>query len=146
LLQCTSSISSKEAIKTVSQIATEIAEKHGTNSAVILSKAKNYLLENAEISSTFSPTELGQDIFADSEEMQKEFELQISEAQLPPDVKVEKAFAIRTGKNHKIKTDTGIEITFPAEYFENHDFIEFINNPDGTLSIELKNIGKILNK
>lgn len=146
LLQCTSSVSSKEVIKTVSQIATEIAEKHGANSAVILSKAKNYLLENAEISSTFSPTELGQDIFADSDEMQKEFELQISKAQLPPDVKIEKTLAIRTGKNHKIKTDTGIEITFPAEYFENHDFIEFINNPDGTLSIELKNIGKILNK
>lgn len=146
LLQCTSSVSSKEAIRTVSQIATEIAEKHGANSAIILSKAKNYLLENAEISSTFSPMELGQDIFADSEEMQKEFELQISKAQLPSDVKIEKTLAIRTGKNHKIKTDTGIEITFPAEYFENHDFIEFINNPDGTLSIELKNIGKILNK
>ncbi|MEG1564556.1 MAG: nucleoid-associated protein [Bacteroides sp.] len=146
LLQCTSSISSKEAIKTINQIATEIAEKHGVNSAMVLSKAKNYLLENAEISSSFSPTELGQDVFAASEEMQKDFEVQISKAQLPPDVRVEKTFAIRTGKNHKIKTDTGIEIIFPAEYFESHDFIEFINNSDGTLSIELKNIGKIINK
>ena len=36
LLQCTSTISGKEAIKTVSQIAAEVAEKHGANSAVIL--------------------------------------------------------------------------------------------------------------
>ena len=62
------------------------------------------------------------------------------------DVKVEKNLAVKTAKNHKIKTDTGIEITFPTEYFENHDFIEFINNPNGTISIEVKNIGRILNK
>ena len=146
LLQCTSTISGKEAIKTVSQIATEVAEKHGANSAVIISKAKNYLLENAETSSSFSPKKLGQDVFAGSQAMQQEFESQIKEAQLPQDVKVEKTLAIKTAKNHKIKTDTGIEITFPAEYFENHDFIEFINNPDGTISIEVKNIGRILNK
>ena len=146
LLQCTSTISGKEAIKTVSQIAAEVAEKHGANSAVILSKAKNYLLENAETSTSFSPTELGQEVFAGSQVMQQEFESQIIEAQLPRDVKVEKTLAIKTAKNHKIKTDTGIEITFPAEYFENHDFIEFINNPDGTISIEVKNIGRILNK
>ena len=146
LLQCTSTISGKEAIKTVSQIAAEVAEKHGVNSAVILSKAKNYLLENAETSSSFSPTELGQDVFAGSQVMQQEFESQIIQAQLPQDVKVEKHLAIKTAKNHKIKTDTGIEITFPAEYFENHDFIEFINNPNGTISIQVKNIGRILNK
>lgn len=146
LLQCTSTISGKEAIKAVSQIAEEIAEKHGANSAVILSKAKNYLLENAETSSSFSPTELGQEVFAGSQLMQQEFESQIIEAQLPQNVKVERTLAIKTAKNHKIKTDTGIEITFPAEYFENHDFIEFINNPDGTISIQVKNIGKILNR
>ena len=146
LLQCTSTISGKEAIKTVSQIAAEVAEKHGANSAVILSKAKNYLLENAETSASFSPTELGQEVFAGSQLMQQEFESQIIETQLPRDVKVGKNLAVKTAKNHKIKTDTGIEITFPAEYFENHDFIEFINNPDGTISIEVKNIGRILNK
>ena len=146
LLQCTSTSYGKEAIKAVRQIAAEVAEKHGANSAVILSKAKNYLLENAETSTSFSPTELGQEVFAGSQVMQQEFESQIIEAQLPRDVKVEKNLAVKTAKNHKIKTDTGIEITFPAEYFENHDFIEFINNPDGTISIEVKNVGRILNK
>ena len=113
---------------------------------MILSKAKNYLLENAETSTSFSPTELGQEVFAGSQAMQQEFESQIIEAQLPRDVKVEKTLAVKTAKNNKIKTDTGIEITFTAEYFENHDFIEFINNPDGTISIEVKNVGRILNK
>lgn len=146
LLQCTSTISSQETIKTINKITENIAEEHGANSAVLLSKAKTYLLENAEISTTFSPIELGEEIFSGSEDMQNEFVEQVNNAQLPKSIKIEKSLAVRTGKNHKIKTDTGIEITFPAEYFENHDYIEFINNPDGTISIELKNIGKIINK
>ena len=146
LLECSSSISSKEAIKTINQIASKVAENHGVNSAIMISKAKNYLRENAEISSSFSPHELGKDVFADSEIMKSDFERHINEANLPSDIKITKSAAVRTGKNHKIKTDTGIEIIFPVEYFENHEYIEFVNNPDGTISIQLKNIGKIINK
>ncbi|WP_405352536.1 hypothetical protein [Ruminococcus sp.] len=49
-------------------------------------------------------------------------------------------------KSQKIKTDTGIEITVPVEYFEDDRYIEFINNNDGTISIALKNIGKLINR
>ena len=49
-------------------------------------------------------------------------------------------------RNHKIRTDTGIEITFPTEYSHNPDFIEFVSMPNGMISIELKNIGNIENR
>ena len=124
----------------------EVAEGHGVNSAVALSKAKNFLCENAEVSTTLSPTDLCQQIFSDSEEMQDEFLSLVQEEQIPDEIKIEKSFAIKASKSHRIKTDTGIEVIFPAEYFENHEFIEFVNNPNGTISIQLKNIGKIVNK
>ena len=41
---------------------------------------------------------------------------------------------------------TGIDITFPAEYGENPDFIEFVSGPNGLINIELKNIGHIENR
>ena len=78
--------------------------------------------------------------------MQQEFKEQLQDAKLPDNVAIQKEFAQRTGRSHKIKTDTGIEITFPSEYVENTEYIQFINNPDGTISIELKHIGKITNK
>lgn len=146
ILQCNFDVSPKEAVKLVGQITTSIAEEHGINSTVAISKAKNYLVENSEISSSFSPVELGKDVFADSDVLQNEFEQKVSESNLPSEIKLGKSYAVRTAKNHKIKTDTGIEIIFPVDYFENHDYIEFINNPDGTISIELKNIGKIINR
>lgn len=146
LLQCTSVISSKEAVKVVSKIAEKVAEEHGASTVEALSKAKTYLVENAETADSFSPQDLGSDVFGDSTVLQREFEEQVKEAKLPEAVAIEKEYAQKAGRSHKIKTDTGIEITFPSEYIENTDFIQFINNPDGTLSIELKNIGKIVNK
>lgn len=146
LLQCTSVISAKDAVKLVSKIAAEVAEEHGSSTVEALSKAKNYLVENAETAEAFSPQELGTEVFAGSQAMQHEFAARLEEAKMPADVPIAKAFAERAGRNHKIKTDTGIEIIFPSEYIENTDFIQFINNPDGTISIELKNIGKIINK
>ena len=49
-------------------------------------------------------------------------------------------------RNHKIRTDTGIEITFPAEMLRNTEYVEFVNEPNGLISIELKNIGSIENR
>lgn len=146
IFQCTATISGRDAVKLVSKIAAKVAEDHGASTVEALSKAKNYLAENAETEETFSPKELGVAAFASSPQLQEEFKAQLAEAKLPEHIEIQKEFAQRTGRQHKIKTDTGIEITFPSEYVENTDYIQFINNPDGTISIELKNIGKIINK
>ena len=146
LLQCTAQISGRDAVKMVHKITANIAENYGGDSVEALSKAKKYLAENAETEESFSPKELGKTVFGDNPVMEKQFDEQIAQAGLPDSVGVQKEFAQRTGRTHKIKTDTGIEIIFPSEYVENSDFIQFINNPDGTISIELKNIAKIENK
>ena len=49
-------------------------------------------------------------------------------------------------RNHKIVTDTGIVLTFPAEYSHNTELIEFKSAPNGLIQIELKNIGSIENR
>lgn len=146
ILQCTAAISGREAVKLVSKIAMKVAEDHGASTVEALSKAKNYLAENAETEDTFSPEALGVAAFASSPQLQEVFKEELAEAKLPEHVEIQKDFAQRTGRQHKIKTDTGIEITFPSEYVENTEYIQFINNPDGTISIELKHIGKIINK
>ena len=48
--------------------------------------------------------------------------------------------------SQKLKTDTGIELKFPTHLFKDPDFIEILNEPDGTFSIVLKNISQIINK
>ena len=67
-------------------------------------------------------------------------------ASLPKATPVERDYAVRTNKSHKIKTDTGIEITVPSDFFNNPDYIEFVSNDNGTISINIKNVGKIINR
>lgn len=146
LLQCETGVSAKEAIDEVTRIVEEVAEEYGANSAVALSRAKSYLVEKVEENESFSPEEIGQAAFEDEPALVERYVAEAAEAALPAEVSVEPAVAERRGRNHRIRTDTGIEITFPSEYCDNRDYIEFVNNPNGLISIELKNIGKITNR
>ena len=77
-------------------------------------------------------------MFSDSEVLQQELQKGLEEAKLPEQVPVDKNYALRMSKSMKIKTDTGIEIIVPAECLENNDYIEFVSNPDGKISISKK--------
>ena len=78
--------------------------------------------------------------------MKERFLEKAAEKTLPPEVDLPRAAVAASMKKQKIKTDTGIEITFPAEYFRNQEFIEFVNHSDGTITIEIKQISKITNR
>lgn len=146
LLDCTKSISSKDALKVVKAAISEVSEKGGKNSSAVIAKAKVYLADNAEVSTKVDTEEMSYAIFSGNEELMQEFQQEIKDKGVPTVINVRQDYALREGKKHKIKTDTGIEITVPAEYFNNRDYIEFKNSIDGTISIAIKNIGKIINK
>ncbi len=145
LLQCSMEASGKELFDTVARIVEDVAEEFGANSAVAVSKAKAYVSETAEASEELAPWDMGGEVF-DDEPLQKRFEEALAEEALPERVAMGKAVAKRVARNHKIRTDTGIEITFPAEYSQSPEFIEFSSEPNGLISIELKNIGRIENR
>ena len=124
LLQCSMEASSREVLEAVTTVVEEVAE------------------ESDEVDAR----ELGREVFADQPRVAERFDRAVEEGALPERVVVEKAVAKRVTKSHKIRTDTGIELTFPAEYGENSDFIEFFSTPDGRIEIALKNIGAIENR
>lgn len=146
LLQCTKQASSKEVLRTVTAVVEEVAQEFGANTAKAIAKAKSYVAENADDTGAIDASDLGREVFEDEPVCQERFARAVEEGDVPQQVVVEKAVAKRVAKSHKIRTDTGIELTFPAEYGENPDFIEFFNTPDGRIEIALKNIGSIENR
>ncbi|MDO4590874.1 MAG: nucleoid-associated protein [Slackia sp.] len=145
LLQCSVEASGKDVIETVARIVEEVAEEYGANAAIAVSKAKAHVVEAADEDAYLAPWDMASDVFED-EPLRRRFEEAVAEECLPERVPVEKKVAQRVAKSHKIRTDTGIEITFPAEYGATSEYIEFFNAPDGTIQIELKNIGSIENR
>ena len=81
------------------------------------------------------------------EALKQESVVEIQKAGLSEnDIRISEKLIEKKFRTHRIKTDKGIEINIPLEYTDKLDMIEFINNPDGTISIMIKNVGKIVNR
>ncbi len=150
LLTCSHGASSKEVIDAVSEVIQEIAVEKGINPTLAVSKAKAYVTESAEEDQVFDPVDVGRAVFEDEPQYAEVYEERIEKKKqvepIPEQVAIKKSQATRMTRNQKIKTDTGIEIVFPTEYAKDTDYIEFVTNPDGTLSIQVKNVTSIENK
>lgn len=145
LFACRGEKSQKEAIQTINTIITEVSTFHGSNTTEALNKAKVYMLEQAE-AEKIEPEVLAERVFEGSKVMQEEFKQKAQAEKLPESLRVEKTFTERVSKMQKIRTDTGIEISIPAVLLSDPEIIEFINNEDGTISIEIKNIEQLVNR
>ena len=147
LLQCETGVSGKEAIDTVTRVVEEVAEEHGTNTAVALAKVKAAVAEKVEDDEELPPWDIVDEVFEDEPVIKDSVRAALTEEKMPERVPVERKQVERAAvRNHKIRTDTGIEISFPAEMGSNSDYIEFVNEPNGLISIELKKISSIENR
>lgn len=147
LLQCETGVSGKEAIDAVTRVVEQVAEGHGANTAVALAKAKAAVAEAVEEDEELPPWDIVDEAFEDEPVMRDAIKASLQEEHLPERVPVERAQVERAAvRNHKIRTDTGIEISFPAEMVDNPDYIEFVNEPNGLISISLRNIGSFENR
>ncbi|MDO4501663.1 MAG: nucleoid-associated protein [Coriobacteriia bacterium] len=151
LLQCSMEASSKETLTAVTEIVEAVAEEYGANTAVAMSKAKAYAAESVEEYDYEDRVEvdieqLAEEVFEDQPELKKRFVEAVHEQELPERVPLEREAVKKVTRNHRIVTDTGIQITFPAEYSKSPEFITFTNEADGSISISLKNISHIENR
>ncbi|MFQ7235944.1 MAG: nucleoid-associated protein, partial [Enterococcus hulanensis] len=46
----------------------------------------------------------------------------------------------------KLKLSNGIELIVPLDVYRNPELIEFTNNPDGTISVTIKNVDEVINR
>lgn len=155
LLQCSVEASSKETFAAVAEVVQAVAEEYGANAAVAVSRAKAYVAADSGDAADGEPlpweedvdlAELAADAFEGNDALRDRF-VEVAQAyELPERVTLEREAVRRVASKHKIRTDTGIEITFPAEYSRNPEYLSFTSEADGTYSIQLKNIGHIENR
>lgn len=146
LLECVFDISPRESINAVSKIAKKVTDDNGGDSVETISKLKQYVTENAVEEEYIEPKKIAEAVFDGRPVMRDEFMEKISEATVPEKVEVSPYITKKMSSNVKLKTDIGVELSFPAEYYRDNEHIEIINNEDGTLSIKINNIGEIINK
>ncbi|MBR4695758.1 MAG: nucleoid-associated protein [Selenomonadaceae bacterium] len=146
LLECSQAPSQKEAMKNITKAATKIASAYGQDEVAAAAAAKSYIAEQMEHSDTLDMQGAGKQIFRDNPSMQADYEAELQEAGCSEPVHMDKEATLKKVGRHKLKTDTGIELTIPTDYFDNTEYVEFNNDGNGTLSITLKHISNIVNR
>ena len=146
LLECSLTPSPKEAIKSLSKTVKKVAEAYGQNEASMSAAVKNYVAETMQSADELDMLAVGKEVFKDNPSMQADFEAAIQEDGFEKPVKMDQESTLKKMCKHKLKTDTGIELTIPTDYMDNIEYVEFNNNEDGTLSITLKHISNIVSR
>lgn len=137
LLCCTPAPSPRKVVDTVVRIAGDIAEQYGEPAALVMADAKDYVTHRAQQDSAITPQELGEQVFADKPELASRFAAAVQEEALPEEVHLRASAANRLAKSHRIRTDTGIDITFPSAYASDQHYIEFAQDREGGIQITI---------
>lgn len=146
LLGCSAQASTREVVQAIGRIVEEVADGHGMSSAQAVAQAKRVVTSSAERDAPLLPSEVGRQVFTERPELAERYEQTVRDEQLPEEVPMHRSAANRLAKSHRIRTDTGIEISFPSEYAADDTYIEFMADAQGRVSILIKNVGSIENR
>jgi hypothetical protein len=146
-LNCSADLSDNQKLKIIDKVTKKINKKYYDEDFDKVAKLKNVVSQSIEDSNEIHVEKIAQEMFDTNLAVREEYIQEIQKAGLTEEaIQIPEKIAEKKFKTHKIKTDTGIEINFPLSYYDNSDMIEFSNNPDGSISIIIKNISKITSK
>lgn len=146
-LNCHFDLSAREKARLIDKTAQKVAKKYCGDPVAPLARLRKAVTEEMDGEGAVNLERVAQAVFYDDPSAKREYLEEIRSAGLEqPEVKLTEKITNKKFRNHKIQTDTGVEIEFPADYFNDRDKLEFVNNLDGTISIVIKNVGKITNK
>lgn len=147
-LDCHAPLSQKSRMDIVTKAVEQVNRKYyGEDDTERKMEVKSAIYRELEENGSLSVAHVKETVFADSPQMQEELEQKLEKYNLADAVVEPKAErTVKKFQKQHLTTDTGIEISIPMEEYANPDRVEFLTNPDGTVSVLIKNIGRLMSK
>jgi len=142
-LKCKTDLSNKESINILRTAAQEVVHKYYQDAYKKSSLVNKVIYDSLEEEGMISIDRVADTVFADDENVKTEYLKKIQDAGVNNSLKFNGNTPEKNFRRYKIKTDNGIELSIPMQIYQNKNVIEFINNPDGTVSIIIKQINSI---
>jgi hypothetical protein len=143
-LNCTTQMSDKEKVNLFKRATKSFNKKFCGDDITKTADLKKAVVESIEQNNTIDIVDVAENVFKRNPDLKNNYIEHIEKAGLKDmTIEVSEKLSEKIFKNHKIKTDIGIELNLPVDYFSDRDKIEFLNNLDGTISIIIKNITSI---
>lgn len=149
-LGCTTRLSQKAKLSIVEKAVDTVQKEYFDEAEQFEErmKAKSVIHEEIATQGRVSIPEAVDKIFEGKPDLKEKFKGKIEKYNIDEAEPIEpknEATTRKFGKQH-LTTDTGIEIKIPMEQYNSTESIEFITNDDGTISVLIKNIGRITSK
>ena len=142
-LKCSSHLSHKSKLSIVTR-AVESVQREGYDESERYAKqmeAKSIIQEEIEEKGGFTVEEIADKIFEEKPELKVAFQDKMEKYDMvKEEIQPQSENTVRKYQSQHLYTDTGIEIKIPMEQYKNPRSVEFITNPDGTVSVLIKNI------
>lgn len=140
-------LSDKEKVDIINKTSKKMINDFYDGDVKKMADVKKAITESIEESNNIDIEHIKKKTFNDNLELQQIYseELEakgVSEKHIPINENVIK----KIPKMQRLVTEDGIELKIPISYLSTEEKVEFINNPDGTISILLKNIRDIQDK
>lgn len=143
-LHCHAAMSSKTKLDIVVNAVKQVNNKHYSEEPVKQLEAKRIIKEEMEETGSVSVEKVSDKLYGDVPQIKEEFDKKMEKYHMETaEVTPQSERTTKKFEKQYLKTDTGIEINIPMEQYQDADQVEFITNPDGTISVLIKNINKI---
>lgn len=141
-LQASTALSIKESIKVIRDVAKDMTKEYYDEDFEKVSQIKEAIYDNLD-SGVIEIDNVANSMFRNNPDIKREYVERLEEAGVDKSIDLEGKRPEKRLTVHKIKTDSGIQLDVPVDIYRDKNIIEFINNPDGTISIIIKNISQI---
>ena len=141
ILCCTENKSPRQKTTKLLSVAEKVAELYYSGEDEMGAHISSTMYEELQKGQSLSVENLGQRFFSQNPAAQEEFFERLSVADISRDDRLSLSEKFqRKFQKQAIRTSSGVEIKIPTQVYSNVDEVEFINNPDGTVSLLIKNI------
>ena len=146
-LQCHAKMSQKTKLDIVTRAVEQINKKYYEDDFEKHMEAKSVIHNTYAEQGTLVAEDIGEELFGDVPEIKEEFVERLEKYKLPrEEITVKSEKTTKKFEKQFLTTDSGIEINIPMEEYNNKKHVEFITNPDGTISVLIKNVNRITSK
>lgn len=145
-MECKTDLSSKESLKIVKKAAEEIGKKYYSDSFQTTANLKTVLFDAVESKEEINVKMVADKMFYDKPEIRDEYIEEVKKAGIKDKIQMNHQALDNKFSKQRIKTDNGIELSIPMELYKNKEAVQFINNPDGTISLIINKINKFISK
>ena len=133
-------------IKQIKKAVADTAKQFDQEPYQALATTQKVILQQLEEDHVINAEEITRQVFKDNLGAQDAAREALVKREVPTNIavnnvpKYEKKYA-----KQKFKLANGIELMVPTELYDDPEVIEFINNPDGSISVMIKNVETIVN-